>query len=99
MKDRWIDRVFTGHLSWGPLTIYGANAMHWAINLRITRLRTLCFHPTTRTFGGRWPWYVYLSPDCTPGAAYWGFGPGFREHSAGTAEERAEVRARREWCN
>lgn len=97
MRDSWLDRIFTGHVHLGPLTIYGANAMHWAVNLRLTRLRTLCFHPTTRTFGGRWRWYVYLSPDCTPSTAYWGFGPGFRQEG-NSAQERAECRARREWC-
>jgi hypothetical protein len=28
-----------------------------------------CFHPTTRTFGGYWPWYFYISKNATPWAA------------------------------
>lgn len=91
MKDRWIDRVFTGHWNWWRITVYGANAMHWALNLR-TRWGWFCAHPTTRTFGGRWPWYVYLSPDGTPSAAYWGFGPGFYDRCA---SDRSACRARR----
>jgi uncharacterized membrane protein YwaF len=72
-EKRWQDRVFPGHVTIGPLTIYGANAMHWAINLS-TRWGYLCAHPTTKTFGGRWPWYVYLSPNATPWAATWKIG-------------------------
>lgn len=62
---RWQDRVFTGHVSIGPITIYGANAMHWQIDVRF-RGAYWCFHPTTRTFGGRWPWAFYISSDATP---------------------------------
>jgi hypothetical protein len=83
VKERWQDRWFRGHVSLGPLTVYGANAMHWALNLR-TRWGFLCFHPTTRTFGGLWRWYLYLSRDGTPcdragGNLRWGFGPGMRD--------------------
>lgn len=67
-RDRWQDRWFTGHISLGPVTIYGANAMHWEINIR-TRWGFVCLHPTTRTFGCRWPWYFRVSPDATPQAA------------------------------
>jgi hypothetical protein len=74
--DRLRDRIFTGHISIGPVTIYGANAMHYAVNIR-TDVGHLCARPTTGR--GYWKWYVYLSPDATPGRAYWGFGPGFRE--------------------
>jgi len=75
--DRWQDRWFTGHINLGPLTVYGANAMHWAVNLRIAG-GYLCFHPSTRTFGGRWPWKLYFSPNATPWARRWGFGPGLK---------------------
>lgn len=75
MTSRWQDKWFRGHVSWGPLTVYGANAMHWALNLK-TPWGYLCFHPTTRTFGTRWPWSLYLSRDATPSIAAWAFGPG-----------------------
>jgi hypothetical protein len=64
-ERRWQDRFFTGHVSLGPICIYGANAMHWALNIR-TPWGYLCGHPTTRTFGGHWPWYVYFSRNATP---------------------------------
>ncbi len=75
MSERWIDRIWRGHISWWRITIYGANAMHWAINIRMRR-NYWCFHPTTRTFGGKWPWYFYVSPNATPWAAVFKLGPG-----------------------
>jgi len=78
--SRWQDRVFRGIFFFGdPLglgrgrgparvTIYGANAMHWEINV-LFRDSYWCFHPTTHTFGGKWPWYFYISPDSTPFSA------------------------------
>jgi len=77
---RWQDRLFEGHVSFGQrrfrVVIYGANAMHWAINVR-WRGEWWCFHPSTRTFGKRWPWKFYISPDATPSGARFGCGPGF----------------------
>lgn len=68
--SRWRDRLFRGHVSIGPLTIYGANAMHWAVNMRVGD-SWVCFHPRTRTFGTVWRWYFYVSSDATPqGAAF-----------------------------
>jgi hypothetical protein len=71
---RWQDRIFTGHISFRFLwtwhtTVYGANAMHWAVNVHTERWGWICFHPPTRTFGGRWPWYFYVSPNGTPSCA------------------------------
>lgn len=74
---RWQDRLFTGHVSFGPITVYGANAMHWAINIR-TRWGYVCFHPSTKTFGVKWPWYFYVSNDATPTRTKIEFGPGVR---------------------
>jgi hypothetical protein len=71
--DRWQDRLFRGHVHWGPITIYGANAMHWAVNVWF-RGAYWCFHPTTRTFGGKWRWYFYVSPDGTPARATFALG-------------------------
>lgn len=88
MKERWQDRVFTGSVRLGPLTVFGANAMHWALNLR-TPCGMLCLHPTTHTFGGRWPWYAYLSPNGTPWAATWAVGPGVG------ADDKCRAHARR----
>lgn len=72
------DRIFTGHLSLGPICVYGANAMHYALEVE-TPWGYLMAHPTT---GERdeWRWYVFLSPNGTPQHATWGTGPGFREY-------------------
>lgn len=77
-SDRLADRIFTGHITIGPVTIYGANAMHWHVDVLIGR-HYWCFHPTTRTYGGRWPWKFYVSPDGTPTRAVFGIGPGMRD--------------------
>ncbi len=74
--ERLLYKYLSGHVSAGPVTIYGHNAMHWAVNVE-SRWGYICFHPTTRTFGGWWPWYFYVSRDATPTRATVGFGPGF----------------------
>jgi hypothetical protein len=65
---RWQDRIFRGHITIGRVTIYGANAMHWAVDVRLFGTY-ICFHPRTRTFGGDWPAYFYVSENATPWAA------------------------------
>jgi len=87
-RDRWQDRWFTGHVNLGPLTIFGANAMHWTVQLRTPR-GYLCFRPTTRSFGGYWPWKLYWSPNATPWAMRWGIGPGI------DSEDKRACRLRR----
>ena len=66
--SRWQDRLFRGHVNIGPVTIFGANAMHWAINVRFCGAYW-CFHPRTRTYGGLWRAYFYISRDATPYSA------------------------------
>lgn len=61
----WFERHLGGHVSIGPVVIYGWNAMHVAINVN-TRWGWVCFHPTMRIFGYWWPWYFYVSRDATP---------------------------------
>lgn len=58
-----------GHISFKflglPITIYGFNAMHVAVNIA-TKYGYFCFHPTMYCFGTIWPWYFYISDDATP---------------------------------
>ena len=70
------ERHFGGHFNLGPITVYGWNAMHVAVNIR-TVWGFICFHPPFRVFGKWWPWYFYISPDATPQSATYGIGPGF----------------------
>lgn len=68
------ENFLSGHIRLGPVTIYGENAMHWAVNIR-TRKGWLCFRLPLRCFGGWWPLYCYFSPDGTPTrATWWGWG-------------------------
>lgn len=68
----------TGHISFWRITIYGANAMHWAWNIYVFG-GYLCIRPLSfqRRFGSDLHWwkpYLYFSPDGTPNKAKWGFG-------------------------
>ncbi len=67
--------ILRGHISFLGITIYGANAMNWAVNVR-TKWGWLCFSlPVLSRFrkdcGNKWfyDWYIYLSPDGTPCAS------------------------------
>lgn len=71
----WWARVFPGHITIGPIVIYGFNAMHGAVNIH-TRWGWICFHPTMRICGRWWAWYFYISPDATPQSATYRLGPG-----------------------
>ena len=64
----FLENFLGGHLNLGPITIYGANAMHWAINIS-TRWGYVCFRLPFRCFGKWWPLYFYVSPDSTPQGA------------------------------
>lgn len=64
MKSEW-----KGHITIGPVIIYGANAMHWAVNIKTKRWGWVCFRLPFRCFGKWWPLYFYCSPDGTPTAA------------------------------
>ena len=70
----FFERFLGGHWRCGPVTIYGENAMHWAVNIK-TRGGWLCFRLPLRSFGTWWPLYCYHSPDAMPGrATWWGWG-------------------------
>lgn len=64
--DRLIERFFGGHINFGPVTIYGRNAMHFAVNIRTRRWGFVCFRLPLFCFGKWWPLYWYCSPDATP---------------------------------
>jgi hypothetical protein len=71
-RGSWFERHLGGHIHFGPVVIYGWNAMHVAINIHVPwrSWGWVCFHPTFRVFGGWWPWYFYISPDATPNSAW-----------------------------
>ena len=55
-----------GHMTIGPVTIFGENAMHLAINIKTNRFGYICFRLPFRCFGRWWPLYYYCSPNATP---------------------------------
>ena len=78
-------KKFEGHINIGKrITIYGDNAMHYAIHIWTKRFGYVCFHPTV----GTWKWYFYLSPNATPWAATYAKGSGLRECDKNLASVR-----------
>ena len=68
------ENFLSGHISLGPVTIFGENAMHWAVVIE-TRTGYLSFRLPLRCFGAWWPLYCFHSPDGTPSKAkWWGWG-------------------------
>lgn len=65
----WWENFMGGHISIGPITIYGENAMHWAVNVKTKRWGYICFRLPFRCFGRWHPLYFYVSPNGTPWAA------------------------------
>lgn len=91
IKQRLVEfaeKRLSGHLTLGPVTLYGANAMDWAVNLRLPALGvTLCAKPPTKRRG----WYVYASPNATPWAAVIGCGPGLGRENGERVAQRLNV--------
>ncbi len=56
-----------GHITIGKMTIYGANAMCWAVNIRTKKWGYICFTlPSIRRRKYKFGHYFYLSPNGTP---------------------------------
>jgi len=89
--ERWLEKHLGGHVSikWPlELTVYGHNAMHFSAMVHTRRWGYVCFHPTVKVYGRRWPWYFYVSPNATPWAATFAVGPGVHREE----KERAPIR-------
>jgi len=67
-KEPFWEKHFGEHVNVGPITIYGENAMHWAVNIN-SRWGYICFRLPLRCFGAWWPLYFYVSDDATPCSA------------------------------
>ncbi len=63
--------MWNGHVNIGSITIYGANAMNWAVNISTKRWGKICFTLPcpARWRQGKYEWYFYLSPNATPWAS------------------------------
>jgi hypothetical protein len=65
----WLERRLGGHVSIGPLTLHGFNAMHCALQLWTKRWGYITATPPLYWNGRWWPAHVYASPNATPWAA------------------------------
>lgn len=94
LDQKVFQKYLGGHKHIGPVTIYGFNAMHVAVNVWSDTLGAyVCFHPTVRMNGRAWPWDFYVSRNATPWAAIVAFGPGLDGHEKAIARKRAELAA------
>lgn len=71
----WWENFMGGHVSILNITIFGANAMNWAVNIRTRKWGYICFSlpaiarfKTSRDGYRYFEWYFYLSPNATPWA-------------------------------
>lgn len=67
----WFENFMGGHLNIGKyITIYGANAMCWAVNIYTKKYGYICFSlPSIDRWKRKWGMYFYLSPNGTPWAS------------------------------
>jgi len=84
-----LDRLFGGHINIGPVTVYGRNAMHWAVNISTKRWGYVCFRLPLRCYGRWWPLYFYVSPNAAPWASTFYIGNDRGERSASVQRRRA----------
>ena len=77
MKDKrpFFVKYFQGWVNLGSLTIYGENAMHWAVRYKTKRWGQICFRLPFRCFGVWHPLYFRLSPDGSSYASTFYVGP------------------------
>lgn len=85
-----VRRFLGGHVTVGPVTLYGDNAMAWTAQVRTATGYLVARAPIRR------PWKIYFSPNATPWAATWGMGPGFREHGDDLPSVRRHLARSRE---
>lgn len=65
----WQENFLGGHVTIGNVTIYGCNAMHYAVNIKSKKYGYICFRLPLTCFGRMWPVYWYCSPNGTPWAS------------------------------
>jgi len=66
----WFENFMGGDLDIGKsITIYGENAMHWAVCIRTKKYGTIVFTLPIRCFGKYWGCHIYFSPNGTPWAS------------------------------
>lgn len=73
---------FGGHINIGKrITIFGANAMYWSLNIYGTRWGHIHIDlPTWNRIIGKRGWKIYTSPNGTPWACTWCIGTDYKEN-------------------
>jgi len=89
-----VEKALSGHLSIGPVTLYGANAMHWGVTISTRRWGYVCFRLPLPCFGKWWPLYFYASPNATPWASTYSVGGGHSKLASLERSLQAESRRR-----
>lgn len=70
IKNYCVNKDFMeNYINIGNVTIYGRNAMHWAVRIHSKKYGYICFRLPLPCFGRWWPLYFYCSPNATPWAA------------------------------
>ncbi len=65
----WWENFMGGHISIANITIYGANAMCWTVNIYTKKWGYICFTlPSISRFRRKVGHHFYLSPNGTPWA-------------------------------
>lgn len=83
--NRLLDKWLGGYISFFNITIYGRNAMRWAVNIKTKKYGYICFNLPIPVEGIVDKFYYYLSPDGTPNASTYWFG---NKHNKRLAELR-----------
>jgi hypothetical protein len=66
----WFENFMGGYIDIGKnITIFGENAMHWAICIRTKKYGTIVLTLPLRCFGKYWGCHIYISPNGTPWAS------------------------------
>jgi hypothetical protein len=87
----WWENFMGGHLKIGDkITIYGENAMHWAVQIYTKKYGYIVFTLPLRTFGKYWGCHIYFSPNGTPWASTY-YKSLWKENNKGE-EKRAKIR-------
>lgn len=102
----WWENFMGGHITLGPITVFGSNAMAWAVNIKTRRWGYICFSlPSIHWLRKKKGHYFYLSPNATPWASTLYFGKDKEErlksnirrvvfgHGFNTAEYERELSA------
>jgi len=63
------EKYLSGHITIGPVTLFGFNAMHGQAEINTRRFGVICIKPPTYMFGRWWPAQFYMSPNHTPWAS------------------------------